>query len=42
MNKLPSITVDSRLHDEDLQISADYISAIGHSVMLKEKFDEMK
>jgi sporulation protein YlmC with PRC-barrel domain len=41
-NKLLSITVDSDHHDEDLQISADYISAIGHSVMLKETIEDLK
>jgi sporulation protein YlmC with PRC-barrel domain len=41
-NKLLSVTVDSAHHDEDLQISSDYISAIGHSVMLKEKLEDLK
>jgi sporulation protein YlmC with PRC-barrel domain len=41
-NKLLSVTVNSDHHDEDLQISSDYISAIGHSVMLKEKLIDLK
>jgi sporulation protein YlmC with PRC-barrel domain len=39
-NKLISITVQKD-DDEDLQISADYISAIGHSVMLKERLEDI-
>jgi sporulation protein YlmC with PRC-barrel domain len=41
-NKLLSITVDSKHHDEDINISSDYISAIGNSVMLKEKLSDLK
>ncbi|MBU0957507.1 MAG: hypothetical protein KKF56_01715 [Nanoarchaeota archaeon] len=41
-NKLLSINIDSDHHDEDIQISADYISAIGHTVMLKEKLEDLK
>jgi sporulation protein YlmC with PRC-barrel domain len=40
-NKLLSISIDSDHHDEDLIISSDYISAIGHSVMLKEKLSDL-
>jgi sporulation protein YlmC with PRC-barrel domain len=41
-NRLLSIMVDSDHHDEELQISADYLSAVGHSVMLKEKIEDLK
>jgi len=40
-NKLLSIKVDSNHHEEDLQISADYISAIGQSVMLKVNLEDL-
>jgi sporulation protein YlmC with PRC-barrel domain len=41
-NKLLSVTLDKKYKGEDLNISADYISAIGHSIMLKERFDDLK
>jgi sporulation protein YlmC with PRC-barrel domain len=40
-NKLLSIAVDSNYHDEDLILSSDYISAVGQSVMLKEKMHDL-
>jgi sporulation protein YlmC with PRC-barrel domain len=41
-NKLISLMVESDHHEEDLQISSDYISVIGHSVMLKLKLEDIK
>jgi sporulation protein YlmC with PRC-barrel domain len=41
-NRLLSINVDSNHFEEELKIPADYISAIGHGIVLKEKLDDFK
>jgi sporulation protein YlmC with PRC-barrel domain len=41
-NKLMSIVVKQDEGEEDFHVSSDYISAIGHSVMLKENLEEIE